>query len=168
MDASEVLIQVDFSENDTCADIFQKTSADIEERNGNLGLIQIFSQAPPVQAISRIHNVKVINETPKTFLLTRESNDDANARSADNDVNDDKVGNDDSEVNANDAMDRDGCVNVEVKDWVMVEYNQVAYPGEVVVKEGNHWKWPNPRDTIFYKSSQIYSETPRACPNEQL
>ena len=66
---------------------------------------------------------------------------------------------------------------MEVKDWVMVEYDQVGYPGEVVAKEesddfkvsvmipaGNHWKWPNPRDAIFYKRSQIVCKLNKPVP----
>ena len=68
-------------------------------------------------------------------------------------------------------------LKVEVKDWVMVEYDQVGYPGEVVAKEesddfkvsvmipaGNHWKWPNPRDAIFYKRSQIVCKLNKPVP----
>ena len=31
-------------------------------------------------------------------------------------------------------------VNVEVKDWVMVDYDRVAYPGEVLAKDGSEFK----------------------------
>ena len=53
--------------------------------------------------------------------------------------------------------------NPSIGDWYTVEYEGRMYPGEVIAvghendyqvsvmeQAGKYWKWPNPRDVIFY------------------
>lgn len=58
--------------------------------------------------------------------------------------------------------------NFSVGDWVVVKYDDVLYPGEIVSKRGNDtevsvmvpatkttWKWPLKPDKIFYQPENI-------------
>ena len=53
-------------------------------------------------------------------------------------------------------------------EWYDVDYEGVLYPGEVIAmgnlgdyqvsvmeRAGKHWKWPNPKDNIFYPKRSL-------------
>ena len=58
-------------------------------------------------------------------------------------------------------------MDVQVRQWVAVQYDGVQYPGEVISidtngvqvnvmhKSGSCWKWPQSRDMISYEKSDI-------------
>ena len=52
------------------------TSAEIDRRNEKMGLIQLFKEAPLIPNITKVHHVKMANQTPVTVLLTRHMSDD--------------------------------------------------------------------------------------------
>ena len=43
-------------------------------------------------------------------------------------------------------------MNVAIRQWVVVKYDDYRYPGEVTSVDddsGNFWKWPKTEDKIF-------------------
>ena len=88
--------------------------------------------------------MQVVDGKPNTSFLTRDSDESVNSCNGDDsDVESDDDGEIQSPYSDNDGnVGNDGIVNsdvenalngdkwVEVKDWVMVEYDQVGYPGE--------------------------------------
>ena len=133
--------------------VFEMTSGEIDDRNRKMALQQVFEEAPVIPNVSKVHCVIVTHQTPITMLLTKQ-------RSV-------EVG----------AVDTDE-VHTKVGDWIVVEYDHVAYPGEVVavvsgdynykvsvmVPAGKNWKWPTPRDTVFYARHQIIRKLKRPIP----
>ena len=76
------------------------------------------------------------------------------------------------------ASENEG-LSLNVGDWVVVEYDHVAYPGEVsaiehateynnnvsvMVRAGRYWKWPTPKDTIYYRREQIMRTLKKPVP----
>ena len=64
--------------------------------------------------------------------------------------------------------DKEEVTDIQVGQWVVVLYDEVEYPGEVksidsnagvqvnvMHKSGSCWKWPQTRDMIYYKKSDI-------------
>lgn len=68
---------------------------------------------------------------------------------------------------------QDVQLNLHVRDWVVVKFQQQEYPGEitelreeteqktraiqvtVMHRSGNNWKWPRPEDKIYYNRSEV-------------
>ena len=67
-------------------------------------------------------------------------------------------------------------VDITVGQWVLVQYENFEYPGEVLqnnedeaevsvmLPAGTHWKWPEPRDILYYKKENIVKVISKPSP----
>lgn len=75
---------------------------------------------------------------------------------------------DDEDEEEEDEQEEEDETDIQVGQWVVVLYDGIEYPGEVrsidsnagvqvnvMHKSGSCWKWPQSRDTIYYKKSDI-------------
>ena len=124
--------------------VVEVKSTEIVALNDSLSLCQVFSDATPIPGIAAMHYMRLEKGKAECHALTRD------AALIDDHCNDANV-----------------RMQISVGDWCSVEYDGVAYPGEVKVVEGselkvsvmiqagNHWKWPTSPDDVFYPSEKI-------------
>ena len=74
---------------------------------------------------------------------------------------------DENEEEEGEEDEQEEELDVQVGQWVAVQYDGVQYPGEVILidtngvqvnvmhKSGSCWKWPQSRDMISYEKSDI-------------
>ena len=67
-------------------------------------------------------------------------------------------------------------VDPEVDEWVLVLYDDKQYPGivmsklndsfevTVMVPAGSYWKWPSPKDVLFYNKKDILKKLQKPIP----
>ena len=74
----------------------------------------------------------------------------------------------DEDEEEEDKQEEEQETDIQVGQWVVVLYNEIEYPGEVrsidsntgvqvnvMHKSGSCWKWPQSRDMIYYRKSDI-------------
>ena len=116
------------------------TQAEIKTRNASLYLDIIFEAAQPIPGIASMHRIQSSKAGEiSTFMISADAGSQAQPES------------------------EEAQENPSIGDWYTVEYEGRMYPGEVIAvghendyqvsvmeQAGKYWKWPNPRDVIFY------------------
>ena len=112
---------------------------EIEERNANLQLKEVFDDAPLVKGIKSFHHIKIIDYVCHGYAMTKDAKNDPD-KSADELV---------------------------VSGWCVVKYDNQLFPGKIqtvvgekyevsaMIKAGRYWKWPAQEDNIFYLRDEI-------------
>lgn len=155
-------------------EVFEMTTDSIEEKNTSLGLVQIFNHAPLVQGISRYHCAKLKNLKVIPYFVTCESDQDTTSADCVTGADDYDDSLDGRIVNPSEIQK--ATLHVKVKDWVLVDYEGTAYPGEIISKEGEdyevsvmlpagkNWKWPVKRDSILYNKNKLICRLDKPIP----
>jgi hypothetical protein len=125
-------------------EVIEMKTKEIQERNLELNLEEVFDEAPAIKGIKSLHHMQVGDSGFQGYRLTKdvEQLDLQSPSSAD--------------------MDK-----FAISSWCVVEYDGTLFPGEikailgeryevsVMVRAGRYWKWPTQEDRIPYCRDQI-------------
>ncbi|XP_071943945.1 uncharacterized protein [Antedon mediterranea] len=109
---------------------------EIDKRNTSLNTCSIFYHACAIHGIAKMHCFDVTSSNVSAFVISRHV----------------------KEYN----------LTVHVGEWYQVDYDGKLYPGEVIAigeqndfqvsvmeQVGKYWRWPTPRDTIYYVQENL-------------
>ena len=132
--------------------VSEMLQAEIDQRNQSLNLQSLFTSAKAINNISTMHCFQVPEGLVQAYLLTEDAIT-THSTPPQSAVS--------SHTNAIEA------IAITVGDWYAV-YEGVRYPGEVTsigdehdyqvsVMEpaGLNWRWPNPKDKIYYPKEKL-------------
>jgi len=132
----------------------EMTSSKLADRNKALNTDLVFAKASAITGISKVHNMHVVHGNVVPHILTKDG----------------ISGNLDDGVHCNKSpRDPGNDKSIEVGDWYILDYEGRRFPGEVVVvgdgefqvsvmeRAGKYWKWPSPKDVIFYMREKMIS-----------
>ena len=126
-------------------------------RNAILDLTNVFERAPAISGIARMHCFVIENGKAVTFLISEDNVMDIVATDCD------------KQQTSSSTPQNITAESVHIGDWYVVEYDGNLYPGEVIaigakndyqvsvmLSAGKNWKWPSPRDKIFYVREKLF------------
>lgn len=124
--------------------VIEMTSLQIDQRNEQMNLEDIFNTAPPMPGITGIHNLRIVNDKVSSYKLSKDGDHDT--------------------ISPQECMPG---MSISENDWCTVEYDGQLFPGEVqaivgdsyaisvMIRAGAYWKWPSSEDKILYTKDKI-------------